>query len=425
MSSLVCEYTVIQKRRGPRSHTNAQQSRRHGSPPRSAEGLQRRLATVAATQTEVSAASLDSDQESRADFSSPPTWQGSATITLDAVSTSSQTRLTAEAAHAVWAALLSSISTAVPLIPVRDIVNHCIDLYMQYTFPSSPIVHEATVRDDALTLFSDTAALVTLFSLHDEHQTAARMRAFALLAGLCASVSSVVPGSLLAYGSVISGPFLRASRDMLHIYEEYDFEYPNSSSLTIRILLSTAYQSSLGKTGAAFSVLGQATLIAQSLQLHLEESVIREDRIESQLLRLNFWVLYLSDKSAASTDTRPCILHEYLFNGDLTLHPQGEPFIHLLDASLPRYRELFEERLMTGFQLMPRLWSTASELILDMKAYGKMGADRESCTVRMSREYPEFVSIIDNLPSWLEVSNLVAAPNDDAPTLDSSEMYRL
>jgi hypothetical protein len=199
---------------------------------------------------------------------------------------------------------------------------------------------------------------------------------------------------------------------MLKSYEEYDVEYPDSSSLSIRDLHYTAAQHITGRGGLAFHVIGQASLIAQSLHLYREQSVSRNDPIESQLLRLTFWHLHLSDKASACLKNRGGVLHESSFRGKLNLHPRGEPFVPLLDSSKPWYGKSFEERLLVGFHLMERLWSSAARLVIGMGVYEATEDAKEPLVMRLTTVYYDFIEIMDGLPHWLKISSLIALPED-------------
>ena len=167
-----------------------------------------------------------------------------------------------------------------------------------------------------------------------------------------------------------------------------------------------------GKKGAAFQVVGQATLLALSLQLYKEDSIIRNDPVESQLLRLTFWHLYFSDKASACLGTRPCLLDESLFDGELTLHPCGEPFTSLLDTNKPWYEKPYEEHLLIGYSLITRLWSSAARLILGIRSFDKGIEDKETRITRLTQEYLHFVGIMDGLPHWLQLSSIMTSPED-------------
>ncbi|KAH6669861.1 hypothetical protein B0J14DRAFT_597365 [Halenospora varia] len=250
------------------------------------------------------------------------------------------------------------------------------------------------------------------------------MRAFSLIAALCASVASVMPESLLPYRHVLATQFLRASREMLNIYEDYDLEHPNSTSLSIRILQSTALQSTTGKSGAAWHVLGQASLLAQNLHLYNEEAIRRNNATESQLLRLNFWLLYSSDKAAATLRSRPFVLHEVLFDEKMTLQPCGEEYTPLVDTNKPWYEKSFDECLLVGFHLGPRLWSSAATLISDMRAFEMAAGDREAYKTRVTQEYLDLTGIMDDLPSWLQASNIMVSHDDgDAASFHKTSFW--
>jgi hypothetical protein len=66
-------------------------------------------------------------------------------------------------------------------------------------------------------------------------------------------MSSVMPESLLAYGKLADRLFLKASRDMLKLYEDFDLEYPDSTSLAIRSLQSSALQHNTGRKKGGLS----------------------------------------------------------------------------------------------------------------------------------------------------------------------------
>ncbi|KAH7371467.1 hypothetical protein BKA64DRAFT_587502 [Cadophora sp. MPI-SDFR-AT-0126] len=307
--------------------------------------------------------------------------------------------------------LLLSIQAALPSVPILGIVNDCIALFMQYTFPTSPIVHEATVRADAQVYFSETASK-DIFKSNDIHQSVKHMRAFTLVTAVCASTASVMPESLLPYGRIVAVPFFRSSRQMLKSYEEYDVEQPDSSSLSIRDLQYSAAQHITGRSRLAYHVMGQASLIAESLHLYQESSLSKKAPIESQLLRLTFWHLYLSDASSVCLKTRAGILNQSFPKGRIDTHHSGGCSVPLLDPSDPQYGGFFEERLLLGFHLMERLWSSAARIVLDMRNYEGTQDGKKSLIERLAFVFYDFIGIMDEMPPWLKISNLVASSED-------------
>ncbi|KAH8653747.1 hypothetical protein BX600DRAFT_501295 [Xylariales sp. PMI_506] len=311
-------------------------------------------------------------------------------------------------------ALLQWMSAALPELPALEVVNKCISLYMQYTFPTAPMVHETTLRESASRYFPKSTRDTDVFRACNWEEEMAHMRAFALVTALCASVASVIPDSLLPYQQILARPCLDASRDVLKVFEDFDVEHPNATSIAIRILHATALQHITGKTALSYYALDQATFLIRHMRLHSEEVLSGYDAPEVQLLRNVFWQLYAADQASACLRSRPYFLHELLFDGGLTTQPSGggrEPIVHLLDASRPEYGDAFEDRLLVGFHFMPRLWSSAARLISDIKAQS-IGGGHDCDTSTLTQAYMNFLGIIDDTPSWLQTSNVIISSSD-------------
>lgn len=302
--------------------------------------------------------------------------------------------------------LMSFVSAS--LVPF-DIVDRCIYLYMQYTFPTAPIVHEPTLREYAATFFS--GANTRLFAALTTGEEVARMRAFALLSGLCASVASVIPNSLLPYRHLIAKPCLDASRGMLKVFEDYDVENPDSSSIVTRIFHTTASQNITGKTRLTYHILGQAALLITNMRLYREDALQSHDPLECQLLRHIYWQIYAADQASLCIRSRPFHLHELLYNEEVTICTPGrKPIISQFDTTAAWSDVMFEERMLFSFHLIPRLWSTAAALLLDMRKCKAQVNDAEKS--RLSKAYMEFLGIMDNLPYWLQASHVIFSRND-------------
>ena len=314
--------------------------------------------------------------------------------------------------------LMAAVSPVLPAEDVLDAIHRYIDLFMQYHFPNLPIVFESTLRAHASLLQplppdDDVAPPNPLYSSDPSIQLAS-MKGFALISAMCASITSVMPSSLIPEKHLLSLPFLHASRDMLRVYEDYDLEFPDSSSLIVRQWHSVALQNTTGKTGSAWHHHGEATLLARRLRLYDEGalSCIRGSR-ESQLLRASFWQLYLTDVAAIATDTRAPLLIESLFDGNgLTLLERGEREEALLDHSRSCNQGSLEDRVIVGNHFKIRLWVLAASIIQDIKTYGKHqrggSVDRSSALqeaagpTHLVEAYLAFTGFIDDLPPWLQ-----------------------
>jgi hypothetical protein len=306
----------------------------------------------------------------------------------------------------IWEMLVSRVNSVLSSVSMLDVVDSCIDIYMQYGFPCCPIVHEKSLRESNVELFSAQSSS-SVFRTGNEQQLVCCMRAFASLTAVCAAVSAMMPQTLLPYRHLVVQPFLRASRDMLYIYEDYDLEHPDSSSLIIRMFHSTALQHTTGKTGAAWSISSQAALLAQRMRLYDERDVRRSDPIETQLLRFRFWHLYVSDQAASLMRNRVFVLQESLFDGEMTLDPFGEGGPGLLDKTQPRYQGPFEDRVFSGYHLTRRLWASAAGLMASMRKYARQETHYEPDAkrqkkIKMTGQFLEFTSKVDELPPWLE-----------------------
>ncbi|GFF57896.1 xylanolytic transcriptional activator xlnR [Aspergillus udagawae] len=293
---------------------------------------------------------------------------------------------------------------------IADMVHGCIDFFLQYLFPNTPVVHENTLREGVVLLTPDghsTFADLAFFSYG--HPQTSHLKTFTLVTALCAFVTSLTPSSLSTSRASFSRPFLLASRAMLMVYEEYDLEYPDSTSLAIRMWHSAALQNTTGRAGASYHHHAQAAFLAQRLRLYDESAVQRHSQIESQLLRAMFWLLYLADKTAFALGTRPLVLDVRLFDAELTLLENGSQDLPLLSNSKKVVQGSLERRLFFGFHLKRRVWTSAADLLANIKSLAlrknrgtSPAADHELQVARLAEAYLFFTSLADQLPIWLK-----------------------
>lgn len=270
---------------------------------------------------------------------------------------------------------------------VDQLVSHCIDLFMQYIFPNTPVCHEPMLRAGAAT-FKHLDSATTLQPTY--------ARTFTLVTALCALVLAVAPDFGFPERARLTMVFLRASRAMLMTYIEHDLEHPDWTSLIIRVWHSSATQNVTGRNGAAFHYYNEASTLALRLRLYQEESIIGKPPLEAQLLRSNFWQLYLSDKSATVFDDRKCFVTEHVFPGQLTLLERSSPEIPLLDITRRQFSPLLESRFHEGHLLKRQIWRDGANLITAIKAL-KGDSNEDHLTGLFLR----FTGLIDSFPRWL------------------------
>ncbi|KAH7316872.1 hypothetical protein B0I35DRAFT_264648 [Stachybotrys elegans] len=405
ISQIPCDYSHQARRRGPRVSKRAP-----AVDPQLTRQLPQDGAALRPASNGARAGSLESSSQRGPSVSRMP--ESDSTLNTDVLidpGTLVSHQLGYGPIHARLVASVTSVLASTispPTTATFDVAQHCINLFLQYMFPNTPIAHERTLRDSA-SLFQHSGSPETALFDH----TLKRAKSFTLITALCAFIASVMPDNLLPSGKLLSTPFLQASKAMLRLYEEHDLEHPDSTSITIRIWHSGALQNSTGRPGAAWHRHSEASLLALRLRLYDEEAVVRDSAVESRLLRANFWLLYLADQSAACLENRASIVNEHLFQGAFTLleNKDGDP--SLLEESDTTHG--LEERIVLGFHLKVRIWAAAAKVITEIKAQvrnnpgprARIGSEVSNIAELNLR----FTTLIHELPPWLRLGDIDTA----------------
>lgn len=360
---------------------------------------------------------------SHSDFSNCNSRLSSNTIPasfLDPLSVTPESQ--AQTAAGIHLDLLAGLLVAAPSDTAASIAHNCILFYNQYVFGAVSLCHGATLRATTSRFFTsptsvhsyaeDRAIISGCFAADDEQHQIGVLRSYTVLTALCASVTYVLPESLLPNKRLVAPLFLRAARETLRIYENYDLEHPDSSSLSIRMFLSSAIQISTGASGVAFHVLNEAGLIAMRMRLYNEISLQGRDPIEQSILRNAFWQLYICDKTALVMKTRSVAIHESLFETELTLETNPRSSVPLFEIGQESNATEIEDRLVEGFHIIRRLWAMAAQVVQAMESnsrrtwdeYADMVARRESIP-RLSTMYFEMITL----------TNWTRSPEESSP----------
>ncbi|KAF9766615.1 hypothetical protein IL306_000954, partial [Fusarium sp. DS 682] len=336
-----------------------------------------------------------------------------------------------QAAVGVHLDLLAGLLVAAPSDTPASIANHCILLYTQYVFGTVPMCHEAALRATVNRFFfispsdrRDNGDIdnepLECFAADNERERVEVFRNLTILTALCAAVTYVLPESLLPKKHLTAPLFLRASRETLKIYEDYDLECPNWTSISIRLFLSSAMQVATGAHGVAFHIMSEAGLIAMRMRLYNEASLQGLDPVEENILRNAFWQLYVCDKTALVMKGRPVAIDEALFETKLTLEPHSQTTVPLFDYQQDSYGAEIQERLIEGFHVIRRLWTMAARVIRAMESSSGGALDPHSDTeayyqtiAQMTEAYFEVITLTSNHPVWAR------SPEDSS--LDSSQ----
>ena len=152
-----------------------------------------------------------------------------------------------------------------------------------------------------------------------------------MLTALCAAVTYVVPAHFVLNKQLTAPQFLRASRELLGMYEDYDLEHPDFSLLNIRLSHSCAIQTATGTQRLAFHILTEAGPIAMRLRSYDEAWLEGLDPVEETLRRNAFCQLYVCDKTAVVMKSRPVTIHEALFDTELSLGTRSRNHVSLFN----------------------------------------------------------------------------------------------
>lgn len=344
----------------------------------------------------------------------------SATSTSSLLAGSGNNNSQVQAAITVYCDLLAALAVSVPSDTPASITDQCISLYTQDVFGALPMCHEAALRMTVGRFFMSNLAgdshleirsqVSHLFIATDEPELVTTLRSLTLLTALCASVIYVVPEDVLPDKHLTGPLFLRAARDMLRIYEDYDLEHPDSSSLIIRLFLSTAVQTATGRQQLAFHILNEAGLVAMRLRLYDEASLEGLGPFEEKLRRNAFWQLYVCDHTALVMKGRPVTIHEKLFDAELSLEPRSQNGVSLFEHGHSSQGAIIEDRLLEGFHLIRRLWAIAARIIQAIESrsrseVGAAGHSNRTCqcndTAQLSEAYFDMITSTNDLYAWI------------------------
>lgn len=232
-----------------------------------------------------------------------------------------------------------------------SLARKCVNHYFDCLYPLMPIVHRPNIE----------LGLCLLQPGIERREV--DLQVFSLTVALCAIAAAIIPSTIFKEGSLIADKFYNASKRSLELYRE--IEQPTSSSIAIRYFQS-GYTHSVGKPRTTWDELESAIALAQDMRLHEETAYARMDKVESQLCRRLFWVLFTGDKSAGILGKHHITLGRYLVESGITVQYSksldGEDSVMCQDSAEPL------PLLITGFNLNQDLWRAAYLVLLEIDA---------------------------------------------------------
>lgn len=308
-----------------------------------------------------------------------------------------------------WSSLVGNITNR--NVNFSSILSRCLDLFFEYLYPLTPLIHEPSLRDTL-------AYFLSASSKHGPQLEPGPDAAFTLITALCAEAAFLLPKDIFPEGEGVADVFLQASRTCLNDYLEADLEHPNASSVTIRYFHSNCLHAS-GKPKFSWHIFGEATRLAQVMRLHDETSYEGLYPIEAEMRRRVFWIVYMGDKSAAILNNRPITMHKYCFEtGITTAYPTGidEDTDQVLSPS-SNVADDGAKNIITGFNANIRLFQAASDLLLALRLIqdqsnvldrdiGQAGPVKTHLTTEERESidplYVRFITCLDGLPPFLQ-----------------------
>ncbi|KAH7190640.1 hypothetical protein BKA60DRAFT_585725 [Fusarium oxysporum] len=312
--------------------------------------------------------------------------------------------------------LISSLLVCAPRSSPDTVVSNCIDTAVQRVFPIGPIFHEQSLRSSlplrAPLLSSDTpfhGPSITGYGVCvADPGDVAKLRSYASLTALCASVSFLPQAKPSTKRVQIGQSFLQASLETLELYQDFDVACPDASSLIIRICHASALHTD-GRTAAAWQALNQILGLVEQMQLYDERSFEGLEPLEARLRRLAFWQVYILDRYAALIEGKPMRMHQFSLSMPITTQLRAEAEPPLLIASLINESPGFEDQLLAGFYLIQRLWFTASEFALDLQVLSRFCSQasnariaEEATRLNLAETYIRFIGVLDALTPPLD-----------------------
>ncbi|CAG8065311.1 unnamed protein product [Penicillium olsonii] len=322
---------------------------------------------------------------------------------------------------------------------LERIVNRCFELFFEYLYPLTPLVHEPSLRD-GLGFFVTQGRISRsdglIYGLDSlKYPDIWPDFTFTLITAVCAEAAFLLPKDIFPEGESLADPFLQASRNCLTTYLEADLEYPNANSVAIRYFHSNCMHAA-GKPRLSWHIFGEATRLAQVMQMHDEESLQGLTVLEAEFRRRAFWIAYIGDKSAAILNNRPITIHKYSFDSGITIgYPTGiEENTIVTPGSGVSDEESTGRSFIVGFNANIRLWQSASDLILEMRLLDssqKSGSllPRQPPTAeeihRLDHLYVLFATSLDDLPRFLQYDQLMTETNTEDQLLSRLTRLRI
>lgn len=315
----------------------------------------------------------------------------------------------------IWRNLLPGLSHLPGHEDTEAFFSSCIDAYMRYLFPITPLVHEASMQGLLAELFhngldlSDTGLQAITMSENARaigNGALSSERSLNLLLAVCAQVCALIPNHHLPSGDLARTELFSASEQMLRLYQDRDLEQPCAASVIIRYFHASCFHAA-GNIRVSWLVLGEAIRIAMEMQMFDESSLFNLNPLETQFRRAIFWQLSTGDKSSSILNSRPLSFQRLNFESSPSTLLIQE--ILLRDPLRSCNGAAYERGLSYGFALISTLFDAVTDILTGLK-YLRHTTAANTSTPQLSEglrrviggDLLRFQSALDDLPIWLD-----------------------
>jgi hypothetical protein len=234
------------------------------------------------------------------------------------------------------------------------IVEWCASIYMDVIFGIWPIVSEARIRASICLKPPRLGANSGVFSCSSRSiissvttEDLEEIRSYTLVTALCAATAYLLSTENDPKGAVVGPIFLHASREMLHIYEHLDVEYPDSTSLIIRMFQAGALHTD-GILCLSWHIFSAALRLGEQMQLQDPRSLQGLDPLEARLRVKAFRTIRISARYHRMLENHPLGICDPAWSA--LPYVDAEPEIPLIvNPSQRNFSRGYESQLLIAF----------------------------------------------------------------------------
>jgi hypothetical protein len=320
---------------------------------------------------------------------------------------------------------------------VSTTVERCVNTYMEVIFSIRPIVCEAQIRSNLCLKpphLSNDLSFLSSFSRATSSSAVSEIleeiRLYTLVTALCAATAYLLSTSDGPKGPLIGPIFLHASHEMLHLYEHVDVDFPDASSLVIRMFQAGALHTD-GKLRPSLQLFGAALRLGEQMQLQNPRSLQGLDTLEIRLRVMAFRTLRISARYHREVENHPISICDPPWSALKCLDNEPDLSLMMVSPSPMGTSPVYESQILVAFNLFEKLWVKASDILTDLECFIRLeqrGAFTIATLLESHRDYflepySAFLGVLDQLPAFLHSPDLVELPDSAVTAIERRNFW--